>query len=492
MLLFAGSYERFIFGFSASADCSEPQDIVKRYTFAAHKNGVKCLVAAGPYVASGGADDLIHLYDMKAERDLGVLMNPGDGAVPCLEFYTPEGRSSPSHMLSGSADGGISIWSCRDWEHLKVMRGHKGSVNSVAVHRSGKLALSTARDGAIRMWNLTKGRCTYTAKLDAEAEVVAFSRSGEAYSLICGNKISVHSTAGEGGLLASYTAPRRITCSLPAPSEHLRLLGLEDGSVRVWDVRVREAGGLVGGWERAHGSRVRGMAAMQEGDGPLPTSLATASSDGTIKLWDTRRLAGSLGSGGGSQTGSEAVAPAVCTAEISTNARLTCLAAVDPAAAVAAAAARVKPATAGAAAKQEAARGKAEVEKGKKRSAAGGGEAGGKGKQQLRRPDEGAGKGKQAPPQQQQKQKQQQQHPQQQQRKQQAAANRGPVGRDGRGKGGGRGDDDPGFEVVPAPQYDNAQEYGSGNRDDAEKKPGARRQEQGVAKGQRRGLKRTA
>ena len=43
-------------------------------------------------MASGGADDLIHLYDMVAERDLGSLMNPCDGAVPCLQFFTPEVR----------------------------------------------------------------------------------------------------------------------------------------------------------------------------------------------------------------------------------------------------------------------------------------------------------------------------------------------------------------------------------------------------------------
>ncbi len=42
------------------------------------------------------------------------------------------------------------------------------------------------------MWNLVKGRCTYTAKLEAEAETVAFSRSGDAYRLLCGNRITVH------------------------------------------------------------------------------------------------------------------------------------------------------------------------------------------------------------------------------------------------------------------------------------------------------------
>eukprot|EP00198_Chlamydomonas_reinhardtii_P003849 XP_001693185.1 predicted protein [Chlamydomonas reinhardtii] len=266
VFLFAGSYERFIFGYSANADCSE--------------SAVKCCVAGGPYVASGGADDLIHLYDMVAERDLGSLMNPCDGAVPCLQFFTPEGRSTPSHMLGGSADGAINIWRCRDWEHLKVMRGHKGAVNALAVHPSGKLALSVARDAAIRMWNLVKGRCTYTTRLEAEAEAVAFSHSGDAYSLLAGSRISVFSTDGEGGLKATYTAPRRILCTA-SQSDNLMLLGLEDGSVRVWDVRTS---GVVGGWERAHASRVRGMAILKEGANDLPASLATASSDGTIKL----------------------------------------------------------------------------------------------------------------------------------------------------------------------------------------------------------------
>lgn len=55
-------------------------------------------------------------------------MNPGDGAVPCLEFYCPLSASgiptaSPSHMFSGSHDGSIAIWQAgKQWEHLKLMK----------------------------------------------------------------------------------------------------------------------------------------------------------------------------------------------------------------------------------------------------------------------------------------------------------------------------------------------------------------------------------
>ncbi len=78
-------------------------------------------------------------------------MNPGDGAVPCLELYSPPSPvggvdAPPTHMFSGSADGSISVWQAgRGWEHLKTMRGHKGSVNCLAVHKSGRIALSVSR-----------------------------------------------------------------------------------------------------------------------------------------------------------------------------------------------------------------------------------------------------------------------------------------------------------------------------------------------------------
>ncbi|KAG2483532.1 hypothetical protein HYH03_017637 [Edaphochlamys debaryana] len=480
--IFAGSYERFIFGYSASADCSQPQEVVKRYTFAAHQSGVKCMAASGPYVASGGSDDTIHLYDMKAERDLGMLLNPCDGAVPCLEFFTPEGRSVPSHMLGGSADGAINIWRCKGWEHLKVMRGHKGAVNSIAVHGSGKLALSTARDGAIRMWNLAKGRCTYTAKLEAEAEQVAFSASGDAYSLLCGNRITVHSAGGEGGLLAAYTAPRRILCCA-SQSDDLMLLGLEDGSVRLWDVRTSAP---VRGWERAHASRVRGMAILQKGYGKVPSSLVTCSSDGSIKLWDTRMLGGPGPGASGAGTGGAGAGggAAVCTAEVATNARLTCLAAVDPDA--------VAPPGSGSGSGPQAAVGKGGAKAEGKQGGASpagaknGGKGGADGKQAAAKAGPGAGKaaaaaaGKaakagqaQAPQKPQQKQQQgqqqrpgkpQQQAPRPKPQQQQRGGGRGGGGRGGGGRGGGGPlvDDDPGFEIVPAPRYAGDAENGAG------------------------------
>ena len=54
----------------------QPQ-LERAFTHAAHKGVVKCAAAAGPYAATGGADDLVHLYDLKVHL-------PSLAAFACL------------------------------------------------------------------------------------------------------------------------------------------------------------------------------------------------------------------------------------------------------------------------------------------------------------------------------------------------------------------------------------------------------------------------
>ena len=51
------------------------------------------------------------------------------------------------------------------------------------------------------MWDLVKGRCTYTTRLEVEAEGVAFcpEGGGTRYALLCGAALSLHSVQGDEG-----------------------------------------------------------------------------------------------------------------------------------------------------------------------------------------------------------------------------------------------------------------------------------------------------
>ena len=82
------------------------------------------------------------------------------------------------------------------------------AITGLSVHPSGKLALSTARDGALRMWNLAKGRCQYKTRLADAALDVQFSPNGEAYALIHSAQIQLCDVGGAPAVLFPHTDSR--------------------------------------------------------------------------------------------------------------------------------------------------------------------------------------------------------------------------------------------------------------------------------------------
>jgi len=72
---------------------------------------------------------------------------------------------SRSHLISASEDGTIAIFHARDWVVLRVLKGHKGRINSIGIHPSGKVALSVGIDKTLRMWDLMRGKGSASTKL---------------------------------------------------------------------------------------------------------------------------------------------------------------------------------------------------------------------------------------------------------------------------------------------------------------------------------------
>ncbi len=74
---------------------------------------------------------------------------------------------------------------------------------------------------------------------------------------------SVGGAGGAAGVLCSLDHPRRVTAVLQQDPRVL-LTALEDGSLRVWDLR---SGGARASHtlERAHATRIRGLAALVPG-----------------------------------------------------------------------------------------------------------------------------------------------------------------------------------------------------------------------------------
>jgi protein MAK11 len=90
------------------------------------------------------------LYDWNKKRELGSLLQH-EGDITALEFF------NKSHLLSVAKDGKLCIWRTKDWECLKSIKGHNGAVLDLAIHPTGKLALTVGEDRMLRTWDLTRG-----------------------------------------------------------------------------------------------------------------------------------------------------------------------------------------------------------------------------------------------------------------------------------------------------------------------------------------------
>lgn len=113
--------------------------------------------------------------------------------------------------------------------------------------------------------------------------------------------------------------------------DELLATGGEDRQVRIWDLRTPLKAVLALGPQApppqgatstlAHSARVRGIAGIPWAGQDSVPGVVSATSDGVVRVWDLRKPGG-------------AGAKGACVGEHSTGARLTCIAAVSPGAAV--------------------------------------------------------------------------------------------------------------------------------------------------------------
>jgi len=279
------------------------------FAYTPHQGSVRSLaipqggVKAGSLLVSGGVDEHIRMYDLRKRAEVGELLHH-KGTITALGFV------GSSHLLSGSEDGAVCIWRVYDWSLLHILGGHKGAITAVAIHPSGKLALSSGRDRSLRLWDLVRGRCAYITKLEAVVETVKWSGDGSVYALQVGDRRLEVRRASDNKPTAIATHPARVTAIafLPAaaagpcadeaksleisaaieqqaPMHHV-VTACDDGMLRVVD---GDTGSVLSCTETGpHCGRIK--EAVVWGNRALPfwqqsRELVTASSDGKILVW---------------------------------------------------------------------------------------------------------------------------------------------------------------------------------------------------------------
>jgi WD40 repeat protein/uncharacterized caspase-like protein len=229
----------------------------------------------GKILVSGGADNMVKLWDVGTGREL-LTLRGHTGAVNSVAV-----SSDGKFLASASDDNTIKLWDTNSGRESRVLRGHTDDVSSVTFSPDGNLLASGSKDNTARIWDVGTGRELQTLRGHADwINSVAFSTDGRTLASGSNDRtIRLWNTA-TGQLLLSLRAHTSYVTSVAfSPDGEVLASGSTDNTVKLWKV----TNGQVLRTLLGHTASVESVAFSFSG-----VELASGSLGGEIKLWNLK------------------------------------------------------------------------------------------------------------------------------------------------------------------------------------------------------------
>ncbi|KAI0414744.1 WD40 repeat-like protein [Xylaria grammica] len=244
-----------------------------------------CFSPGGEYVAAGGDDKLVKVWDFPSRRILTILSGHTD-RILSLDF-----AHQNQVLVSGSVDRKVRLWSTSTWTETMRLDAPAG-ITSVSIAFGDAFVAAGCLDGSLRVWSLWSGTEVECFKgSDGHTDSiygVAFSPNGK--NIVSGSfdktvKMWKFTPYDSGYIktMESLETNDSILSVAFSPDGKLIFSGSVDGKVKLWDPHK--------GYERStidgHKDRVNSVALSQTGG-----YFATGSEDNCARIWVYQQVDG--------------------------------------------------------------------------------------------------------------------------------------------------------------------------------------------------------
>ncbi len=226
--------------------------------------------------ASGSGDGSIKLWDLQNNKTR-KLQGPSPSAVLAIAF-----SSDGQRLASSGTDAKVKLWNVATGELVSTLTGHSEGVNSVAFSPDGEMLATGSDDKTVRLWNIRTGENLRTLTgHTGKVRSVAFSSDRK--SLATGGDdmtVMLWDTRTGQNLITLTGHSGSVFCTAFSSDGKLLASGSEDSTAILWDAQTGNRLTTISGHSKA-------VTSVKFSPDAKNQRLATASSDGTIKFWDT-------------------------------------------------------------------------------------------------------------------------------------------------------------------------------------------------------------
>ncbi|XP_035975356.1 protein Atg16l2 isoform X4 [Halichoerus grypus] len=244
-----------------------------------------CFGASSSLLATGGADRLIHLWNVVGDRlEANQTLEGAGGSITSVDF-DPSG----SQVLAATYNQAAQLWKVGEVQSKETLSGHTDKVTAAKFRLTRHQAVTGSRDRTVKEWDLGRAYCSRTIN------VLSYCND-----VVCGDHVIISGHSDQKIRFWDSRVPcctqiipvqGRVT-SLNLSQDQLHLLSCSrDDTLKVIDLRVSNIRQAF----RADGFRC-GSDWTKAVFSPDRSYALAGSWDGALYIWDvdTGKLEGSL------------------------------------------------------------------------------------------------------------------------------------------------------------------------------------------------------